>query len=166
MHNTEPPIGQDAAGQATAQQPPAGRRMYWLAGLRVNSSSGTTAMTSTMSGLRVDPSNAGQAKAWDGGEGTNWAAHAGHLDRTVAGYHLRFLEAAAVGAGEWVLDIGCGTGQVTRDAARRAASGGALGWTWRRAQALAALRATITAHANTDGILYKSATWLIRARRA
>jgi len=45
-------------------------------------------------------------------------------------------------------------------------SGGALGWTWRRAQALAALRATITAHANTDGILYKSATWLIRARRA
>jgi hypothetical protein len=49
---------------------------------------------------------------------------------------------------------------------------GLLGWMLdgldqdHRAEALAALRATITAHATTDGVLYKSATWLIRARRA
>jgi len=84
-------------------------------------------MTPITSGLRVDPSNAEQAKAWDGGEGAYWAAHAGHFDRTVAAYHLPFLDAAAIGTGEQVLDIGCGTGQTTRDAARRAAPGGALG---------------------------------------
>ena len=84
-------------------------------------------MTPTTSGLRVDPSNVEQAKAWDGGEGAYWAAHAGHFDRTVAGYHLPFLEAAAIGPGEQVLDVGCGTGQTTRDAARRASAGGALG---------------------------------------
>ena len=84
-------------------------------------------MTATTSGLRVDPSNAEQAKAWDGGEGAYWAAHAEHFDRTVAAYHLPFLDAAAIGTGEQVLDIGCGTGQTTRDAARRATSGGALG---------------------------------------
>jgi len=84
-------------------------------------------MTPTTSGLRVDPSNAGQATAWDGGEGAYWAAHADHFDRTVAAYHLPFLDAAAIGTGERVLDIGCGTGQTTRDAARRAPAGGALG---------------------------------------
>jgi SAM-dependent methyltransferase len=84
-------------------------------------------MTPIASGLRVDPSNAEQAKAWDGDEGAYWAAHAGHFDRTVAAYHLPFLDAAAIGTGEQVLDIGCGTGQTTRDAARRAAPGGALG---------------------------------------
>jgi SAM-dependent methyltransferase len=79
------------------------------------------------SSLRVDPSNAEQAKAWDGSEGSYWAAHAGHFDRAVAAYHLPFMEAAAIGPGEQILDIGCGTGQTTRDAARRAASGCALG---------------------------------------
>jgi len=84
-------------------------------------------MTPTASGLRVDPSNAEQARAWDGDEGAYWAAHAGHFDRTVAAYHLPFLDAAAIRPGEQVLDIGCGTGQTTRDAARRAPAGGALG---------------------------------------
>lgn len=84
-------------------------------------------MTSTASGPRVDSSNAEQAKAWDGDEGAYWAAHAAHFDGTVAGYHVPFMEAAAISAGEQVLDIGCGTGQTTRDAARRAPAGGALG---------------------------------------
>lgn len=84
-------------------------------------------MTYLMSSLRVDPSNAEVAKAWDGDEGAYWAAHAGHFDRAVAPYHEKFLDAAAIGPAEHVLDIGCGTGQTTRDAARRAVSGGALG---------------------------------------
>jgi len=84
-------------------------------------------MTHLTSGIQVDSSNAEQAKAWDGGEGAYWAAHAAHFDRTIAGYRLPFLDAAAIGTGEQVLDIGCGTGQSTRDAARRAPAGGTLG---------------------------------------
>jgi SAM-dependent methyltransferase len=84
-------------------------------------------MTPTIGGLRADPTNAEQAKAWDGGEGAYWAAHAEHFDHSIAAYHLPFLDAAAIGTGERVLDIGCGTGQTTRDAARRASAGGALG---------------------------------------
>jgi SAM-dependent methyltransferase len=84
-------------------------------------------MTYITSSLQVDPSNAEMAKAWDGDEGSYWAAHAGHFDRAVAAYHEKFLDVAAIGPGEQVLDIGCGTGQTTRDAARRASSGGALG---------------------------------------
>jgi SAM-dependent methyltransferase len=84
-------------------------------------------MPHMMTGLRVAPSNADQAKAWDGGEGAYWAAHADHFDRSIAAYHLPFMDAAAIGTGEQVLDMGCGTGQTTRDAARRAPAGGALG---------------------------------------
>jgi SAM-dependent methyltransferase len=67
------------------------------------------------------------AKAWDGDEGAYWATHADHFDRAVAGYHGRFLDAAQIRTGDRVLDIGCGTGQTTRDAARVAAPGEALG---------------------------------------
>src|SRR5215471_17845017 len=84
-------------------------------------------MTYVTGSLQVDPSNAEMAKAWDGDEGSYWAVHAGHFDRAVAAYHEKFLDAAAIGPGEQVLDIGCGTGQTTRDAARRASSGGVLG---------------------------------------
>ena len=76
---------------------------------------------------RVDPANADQAKAWDGGEGAYWAHHAERFDRTVAAYHGSFMEAAAITASDRVLDIGCGTGQTTRDAARAATAGSALG---------------------------------------
>jgi hypothetical protein len=46
---------------------------------------------------------------------------------------------------------------------------GLLGWMLagldgnQRAQALASLRATLTAHETGHGVLYQSATWLIRA---
>ena len=75
----------------------------------------------------VDPANAEQARAWDGGEGAYWAAHAEQFDRSVAAYHQPFLGAAGIASGDKVLDIGCGTGQTTRDAARAASSGWALG---------------------------------------
>ena len=77
--------------------------------------------------LQVDPANAGQARAWDGGEGAYWAENAARFDRAVAAYRERFLTAAGIGRTERVLDIGCGTGQTTRDAARAAADGSALG---------------------------------------
>jgi SAM-dependent methyltransferase len=84
-------------------------------------------MTPAAGALQIAPSNAGQAEAWDGSEGAYWAAHADHFDRAIAAYHLPFLDAAAIATGEQVLDIGCGTGQTTRDAARLAPAGGALG---------------------------------------
>src|SRR5262249_38849295 len=73
--------------------------------------------------LHVDPGNAEQARAWDGDEGAYWAGHADRFDKAVAAYHDRFLAAAAIGRADRVLDIGCGTGQTTRDAARPAAAG-------------------------------------------
>jgi SAM-dependent methyltransferase len=84
-------------------------------------------MTNLTSGLPVHPSNAEMARAWDGDEGAFWAAHAERFDRAVAGYHGPFLDAAAIGQPDQVLDIGCGTGQTTRHAAQLAGAGGALG---------------------------------------
>ena len=77
--------------------------------------------------LRVDPANAGQARAWDGDEGAYWADHAQRFDRAVAAYHGPFMAACGIARGERVLDIGCGTGQTTRDAAAAARPGPALG---------------------------------------
>jgi SAM-dependent methyltransferase len=77
--------------------------------------------------LKVDPSNTEQAGAWDGGEGAYWADNAEHFDRAVAAHHAPFMAAADISAQDQVLDVGCGTGQTTRDAARVASSGSALG---------------------------------------
>lgn len=82
-------------------------------------------MTSATVG--VDPSNRDQARAWDGDEGEYWAAHTWHFDRAVQRYHGPFMEAAAIEAADHVLDVGCGTGQTTRDAAKAAPAGSALG---------------------------------------
>jgi SAM-dependent methyltransferase len=75
----------------------------------------------------ADPSNAAQAQAWDGNEGAFWTAQARRLDETLANCHGPFLAAAAVGERDHILDVGCGTGQATRDVARIATKGSALG---------------------------------------
>jgi SAM-dependent methyltransferase len=48
-------------------------------------------------------------------------------DSELARHHERLLEALDVRPGDRVLDIGCGAGRTTRDAARAASSGTALG---------------------------------------
>jgi SAM-dependent methyltransferase len=75
----------------------------------------------------VDPSNADQLRAWDGDEGAFWAAHPDQFDRSLLAHHGRFLAAANIQPADRVLDVGCGTGQVARDAARLAAKGSVLG---------------------------------------
>lgn len=77
--------------------------------------------------LRVDPSNVEQLGAWDGDEGAFWAERADRFDDGVAAYRERFFAAAAIGATDTVLDVGCGAGQTTRDAARVASSGSVVG---------------------------------------
>ena len=77
--------------------------------------------------FQVSESNRGQLEAWDGDEGGYWADHPDFFDRSVAAYHTPFLDAAVIGGSDHVLDIGCGNGQTTLDAASRALNGRAVG---------------------------------------
>ena len=71
--------------------------------------------------------NVEQAAAWDGEEGDHWTEHAERYDAAGRRTWQRFLEAGLISANDSVLDIGCGTGHTTRDAARLASSGSVLG---------------------------------------
>ena len=77
--------------------------------------------------IAVDPLNTRQLDAWDGDEGRYWATHADYFDRAMTGYHRRLLSAAAIGRTDRTLDIGCGAGRATCDAAHEATAGSALG---------------------------------------
>src|SRR5579884_699004 len=70
--------------------------------------------------------NVEQAAAWDGPSGEYWAAHQARFDAAMEPHHARLMAAAAIAPGERVLDIGCGNGQSTRDAARAARAGGSV----------------------------------------
>ena len=74
----------------------------------------------------IGVANVEMAKAWEE-EGARWAEQAERYDATVRRHSRRLLEAARISADDRVLDIGCGCGETTRDAARFAASGLVLG---------------------------------------
>ncbi|MFC7304112.1 class I SAM-dependent methyltransferase [Streptomyces monticola] len=67
--------------------------------------------------------NTAQAEAWNGYEGEHWATHDDRYDAVNSGFNDFVLDAAGVGERDRVLDIGCGNGQLTRLAARRARLG-------------------------------------------
>jgi SAM-dependent methyltransferase len=71
--------------------------------------------------------NGGQRPGWDGAGGAFWAVHADRFDAEVAGYREALLATAGIAAHDAVLDIGCGNGRITLDAAVRASAGSALG---------------------------------------
>ncbi len=73
------------------------------------------------------PSNREQAMAWDGDEGRYWAAHADRFDESLRAYQPTFLAAAELSPDDRVLDVGCGAGQTSIDAAQVATAGSVLG---------------------------------------
>jgi SAM-dependent methyltransferase len=75
----------------------------------------------------VHPSNADAATAWDGATGDIWTDNADLFDAGVARYLKPFLDAAAIELTAHVLDVGCGNGLTTREAARLASAGSATG---------------------------------------
>jgi SAM-dependent methyltransferase len=75
----------------------------------------------------VDIVNTEQAAAWDGHEGDLWTEHADRYERAARRITKRFLEAGLIGESDHVLDIGCGTGALTRAVGRVASSGDVTG---------------------------------------
>jgi SAM-dependent methyltransferase len=71
--------------------------------------------------------NAGMRKAWDGPDGDIWAASADQYEVRGAGHRRLLLQAAAIASGERVLDLGCGNGASTLEAARIAEPGNVVG---------------------------------------
>ena len=71
--------------------------------------------------------NVEQAAAWDGHEGDVWTEQADRYDRAGRRISERFRALVPIGRADDVLDVGCGTGQLTRHAAHKAADGTVLG---------------------------------------
>jgi SAM-dependent methyltransferase len=71
--------------------------------------------------------NADMRKAWDGRDGDIWAASADQYEIRGAAHRRLLLQAAAIGSGERVLDLGCGNGASTLEAARMADPGAVVG---------------------------------------
>ncbi len=71
--------------------------------------------------------NTAQAQAWNGYEGEHWAAHYDRYDAVNDGFNEALLDAATISEHARVLDLGCGNGQLTRAAARRARFGQVTG---------------------------------------
>src|SRR5258708_31900547 len=71
--------------------------------------------------------NAARAQAWNGDDGRRFATERARHERMHERLTARLLDAAAISAGDSVLDIGCGCGQTALAAARAAAPGHVLG---------------------------------------
>jgi SAM-dependent methyltransferase len=77
--------------------------------------------------MTAPEANADQREYWNADEARHWVDEQAAYDRMLAPFAARLLEGAAIASGESVVDIGCGTGATTCDAARAASGGQALG---------------------------------------
>lgn len=84
---------------------------------------------------------------------TSPARIADHYDSELSRLHRRLMAAAAISSTDQVLDVGCGAGLTTRDAARAASSGSVLGVDL-SAPMLARARA-ITVEEGLDNVTYE-----------
>lgn len=71
--------------------------------------------------------NASQVEHWNGEEARHWVTDQDRYDKMLAPFATALIEAAALAPDAQVLDVGCGTGPTTCDAARAAAQGHARG---------------------------------------
>ena len=67
--------------------------------------------------------NQGQTEAWNGGESAHYVSHADRYDRQLAPFTEALLKHVDLGPDDTVLDIGCGCGVTTLQAARSAGAG-------------------------------------------
>jgi SAM-dependent methyltransferase len=79
------------------------------------------------SSVAIHPDNKASADGWNGADGQHWVDHADTYDRSIAHHTPPLLAAAAIGEADRVLDVGCGSGHLSIEAARRAARGWATG---------------------------------------
>lgn len=68
--------------------------------------------------------NAQQIEDWNGKTGAKWVRYQDRLDRMLAPFGEAALKAAAIKSGERVLDVGCGCGATTLEAAASAGKTG------------------------------------------
>jgi SAM-dependent methyltransferase len=116
------------------------------------------------------PANAKQAQRWNGASGQYWIEH---RERHLAEHqHLipHLFRAVAISPGERVLDVGCGCGITTIEAARAAQGTTEASSPHRDPGGIAVgldlsgpmLRA---ARQSADGVWVRAAAWLVTARR-
>jgi ubiquinone/menaquinone biosynthesis C-methylase UbiE len=71
--------------------------------------------------------NVDQAEAWDGSDAELWVEFEDQLNASLARHTSLLRDSTLILRGDRVLDIGCGCGESTRDAARLAHPGSVLG---------------------------------------
>ena len=71
--------------------------------------------------------NTEQAAAWDGPQGDVWVEREDALNAALGAHTKTLLAAAHVRKADHVLDVGCGTGEITRACARRTLDGDVVG---------------------------------------
>jgi len=75
----------------------------------------------------MEIANVEAAEAWDGHEGEHWAEHAERYEHSSWRHRARLLQASGISPTDHVIDIGCGSGRATIEAAELASDGSALG---------------------------------------
>jgi SAM-dependent methyltransferase len=77
--------------------------------------------------MKMESANQSQAEFWASPAGRAWIDHEASLDATMEGVLAALLDAAALTNGQDILDVGCGTGASTIEAARMVPAGQVLG---------------------------------------
>ena len=77
--------------------------------------------------MSLSTANEEQLEFWDGPDGTHWAEHEERYNAAMTRYAREFFDSARIETADNVLDIGCGSGETSRQAAKIASGGRVLG---------------------------------------